>query len=101
MRVSQEKRWNTLQIEFTIRICKLTVVVSYVTYKFRGYAVMINLVLAVFAWHFIGGFIAHVSNNAFGLPISMNTLVIIVFCIAIFLAGAVWFFTKMSEGFFE
>lgn len=45
--------------------------------------------------------LALVSNNAFGLPISVNTLVIIVFCIAIFLAGAVWFFTKMSEGFFE
>ena len=45
--------------------------------------------------------LALVSNNAFGLPISVNTLVIIVFCIAIFLAGAVWFFTKMSDGFFE
>tara|TARA_B100000949_G_scaffold230821_1_gene241919 strand:- start:600 stop:746 length:147 start_codon:yes stop_codon:yes gene_type:complete len=44
--------------------------------------------------------IAQVSNNAFGLPMSVNTLVIIVFCVAIFIAGAVWFYTKYSEGAF-
>ena len=46
-------------------------------------------------------FLPLASNNAFGLPFSVNTLVIIVLCVTIFVAGAVWFFTKMSEGFFE
>jgi len=65
---------------------------------------MINLILSLFLFGgtiFAGGFFAQVSNNAFGLPVSMNTLVIIVFCIAIFIAGAVWLFQKMAEGFFE
>ena len=55
---------------------------------------MTNLALILIA-------IAQVSNNAFGLPVSMNTLVIIVFCIAIIVAGAAWIFQKMGEGFFE
>ena len=46
-------------------------------------------------------YIALVAQNPFGLPVSINTLVIIVFCIAIFIAGAVWLFQKMAEGFFE
>mgnify|MGYP003133222055 CR=1 FL=1 len=62
---------------------------------------MSNLLLSLFAWHIIGGAIAQVSNNAFGLPVSMNTIVVIVFVIAIFIAGAVWLFQKMGEGFFE
>jgi hypothetical protein len=45
--------------------------------------------------------IALVSNNAFGLPISVNTLVVIVFVIGIILAGAVWLWSKNAEGFFE
>jgi hypothetical protein len=52
---------------------------------------MISLLLAL----------AMVSNNAFGLPVSINTLVIIVMIVAIIAVGAVWFFTKMGEGFFE
>jgi len=46
-------------------------------------------------------FLVMASTNPFGLPFSMNTLVIIVFVIAIFVAGAAWLFTKMGEGFFE
>jgi hypothetical protein len=42
-----------------------------------------------------------VSNNAFGLPITIRTLVIIVFVVSIILAGAVWLMQKMAEGFFE
>ena len=46
-------------------------------------------------------YIALVSQNPFGLPISMNTLVVICICVAIFVAGAAWLFTKMGEGFFD
>ena len=48
-----------------------------------------------------GKFLALVANNAFGLPFSVNTLVIITMVVAIIIAGAAWFFTKMGEGFFE
>ena len=46
-------------------------------------------------------FLVMESTNPFGLPFSMNTLVIIVFLVAIFVAGAGWLFAKMGEGFFE
>lgn len=46
-------------------------------------------------------YIALVAQNPFGLPVSINTLVIIVFCIAIFVAGVAWLFEKMGEGFFD
>jgi len=46
-------------------------------------------------------YIALVSQNPFGLPVSMNTLVIIIFVIGMFVAGLAWLFTKMGEGFFD
>ena len=78
-----------------------TVVASYVSYKSRGCVVMSNFLLSLFAWHIFGGAIARVSDNAFGLPFSMNTLMVLLFLGAMIVAFAAWMFAKNAEGFFE
>ena len=45
--------------------------------------------------------VAHVANNAFGLPISMNTLIILLFLGAMIVGFIAWMLVKNAEGFFE
>tara|TARA_R110000824_G_scaffold180650_1_gene361149 strand:+ start:231 stop:380 length:150 start_codon:yes stop_codon:yes gene_type:complete len=46
-------------------------------------------------------FLLMVTQHAFGMPFSMNTMVIILFVGAMIAAFAAWLYTKMGEGFFE
>ena len=48
-----------------------------------------------------GNFLALVSNGAFGLPISMNTLIVLLFLGAMIVGFIAWMLVKNAEGFFE